>query len=90
MRAKLQLFGFFLCVVLSVAGLYNVYSDNAETEALAMSVACGGAKDCGATLTSLVRTPFGQEIELHTKSGRVPITCVRSFYLFGAYSCTRH
>jgi hypothetical protein len=32
---------FFLCVVCSVAGAYNVLSDNADVERLAQETACG-------------------------------------------------
>src|SRR6185369_1280661 len=42
MKRALQNGVFLLCVFLSVAGAYNVLADNAEVEALAKEVACGG------------------------------------------------
>ncbi len=42
MRRALQSTFFFLCVLFSVAGAYNVMSDNADVEHLAESTACGG------------------------------------------------
>ena len=92
MRRYAQLVIFFLCVFASVAALYNVYSDNAATEALAFSVACGGARDCAPVITSMMRTPFGQELTIQTRPPRgetVPVACVRSLYLVGDYTCTR-
>ena len=89
MRRYAQLVVFFLCVIASVAALYNVYSDNTATEALAFSVACGDARDCKPIITSMMRTPFAQELAIQTRAGTVPVACVRSLYLFGDYTCTR-
>lgn len=89
MRRYAQLAVFFLCVVASVAALYNVYSDNQATEALAFAAACGGARDCSPVITSMMRTPFGQELAIQTRAGTVPVVCTRSLYLFGEYTCVR-
>ncbi len=43
MRRAFQSSVFFLCVLFSVAGAYNVLSDNADVERLAQEVACSAA-----------------------------------------------
>lgn len=75
-----------ICIVVSVAGLVNVYGDNKDVESQAKALACGD-KACG--LTRMDRTPFSQTFELTSKSGTTVIRCVRSAVFFGEYACSR-
>lgn len=75
-----------ILIVLSVLGLMNVYSDNADVEAMARDIACA---DCESTLTRLERTPISQTFHLQTDSGTVVVSCQRSGIFLGAYSCKK-
>ena len=72
MRRAFQSGGFFLCVLISLGGAYNVLSDNAEVEHLAQEVACGGNATrpadaaCHAQKTRMERTPLAQTFDFAT------------------------
>ena len=99
MRRTLQSSLFILLVVISVAGYFNVTSDNADVEKLAVQVACSQAvtggplptpgknMDCHAQKTSVERNPVAQVFELVTTKGNVTVRCTRSFVFFGEYGC---
>ncbi len=93
MRRTFQSGVFLLCVIFSVAGAYNVMSDNAEVERLAQEVACGagGAKApaaaCKAQKTRMERTPFAQTFDFATAKRQVTVRCARSAVLVGDYAC---
>ena len=89
MRSYLRPAVFVICVVLSVASIANVYSDNADVEALARKVACEPETTCAGTVTFMSRTPFSQTFELAIKKSSVRVTCTRSAYLFGDYACVK-
>lgn len=76
-----------ILIVLSVLGLINVYGDNADVEEMAREAACPG---CESTLTRLERTPLSQTFHLQTEdSGTVVVSCRRSGYFLGDYSCKK-
>jgi hypothetical protein len=92
--------GVFL-ILGSVAGVYNVFSDNTEVEHLAQETACGGGVGkaaqlgCTSSKTMMQRNPLGQTFEFATSraatpkagSARVTVHCARSAYLVGDYGC---
>ena len=88
MKRFLQIAIFLLCVLFSVAAVYNVVSDNAEVERMASAVACGdqGAR-CSPQMTRLERTPFAQTFEYVTAKRTVGVRCSRAFVMVGEYSC---
>lgn len=83
---------FVLCVAVSIAGAYNVFSDNAEVRARAAEVACA-VKKCGprgnATMTRLERNPFAQSFEFATPAGPITVHCRRSAVFVGEYGCDK-
>ncbi len=89
MRRALQSSIFFLCVLVSVAGMYNVMADNADVEHLAEQTACGGeAATCKAQKTFMERTPIAQTFDFATAKGKkVSVRCARAFVLAGDYAC---
>ena len=88
MRRFVRVFVFVVCVVLSVAGAYNVMADNAEVEALAAEKACGDqGVGCRAQKTMIERTPIAQTFEFATPKRNVGVRCTRSAIFFGEYSC---
>lgn len=80
---------FLLCVVFSGAALYNVMSDNSETEKLAAEVACDNAPMCAKQKTFMERTPFSQSFTFALKKGSVDVKCTRSLVIFGEYACVK-
>lgn len=73
--------------VVSVLGLINVYSDNADVEAQARKLAC---PTCESTLTRMERTPLGQTFHLQIDaSNGVIVRCEKSAVFFGDYACTK-
>jgi hypothetical protein len=79
---------FVLCVGFSAAAFYNVTSDNADVERLAIGVACGDAGPaCPAQKTSLERTPIAQTFEIATAKRKVGVRCARSLIFVGEYAC---
>lgn len=74
-------------------GLYNVYGDSAEVENLAKLAACGG-HECSTQLTRVERSPIGQSYDLVAErkgkgraSATVTVSCRRTYFLLGAWSC---
>ncbi len=75
-----------LCIVVSTAGLINVYADNQEVMDQAKALACG-EKAC--SLTHMDRTPFSQNFEFTSRSGTAVAHCARSAIFVGEYRCAR-
>ena len=77
-----------LCVVFTVGALLNVVADNSEVEKMAAAVACGdqGAR-CSPHMTRMQRNPFAQTFDFVISKRTLTVTCSRSLYLFGPYSC---
>jgi hypothetical protein len=89
---------FLACVLFSVAGAYNVMSDNAEVEKLAQELACRsdapapkGKPDapCRAQKTSMERNPIAQTFEFATSRETARVRCTRAFFMVGDYACER-
>ncbi|MFO0761065.1 MAG: hypothetical protein U0359_31595 [Byssovorax sp.] len=82
---------FVLCVLFSVAAAYNVMSDNAEVEKLAVAAACSDnpatQKGCDAQKTRIERTPLAQTFEIHTSRRTVEVRCTRALVFVGDYAC---
>lgn len=77
-----------LLLGLSGLGMYNVYSDNADVEAMAKRLACGDEQpECTAGVSRMQRTPIAQSFEISTDKRKVDVKCVRGAYLVGAYTC---
>ncbi len=77
-----------VCIVLTAAGLYNVYSDNADVRHLADLQACDGkTTGCDTVMTRMERSPFSQEFELSTSKKKVLVRCARPYVFFGDYAC---
>ena len=74
------------CVVVSIAGLVNVFSDNADIAAQAKEIGCP-RPTCN--LTRMERTPFAQTFEFRSTAGTIGVKCVRSAIFFGDYACTK-
>lgn len=91
MRRGIQSAVFLVCVLFSVAGAYNVMSDNAEVERQAEATACADGKGpCKAQKTFMERTPLAQSFDFATggASGKkVSVRCARAFVLVGDYAC---
>lgn len=73
-----------LLVLLSILGLFNVYGDNSDVEAMAKEVACEG---CESTLTRLERTPIAQTFHLQTQKALFVVKCQRAGIFLGNYDC---
>jgi hypothetical protein len=88
LKSFLRLLIFVACVVFSVAGVYNVLSDNIEVVRMATAVACAGeGPKCDGRMTRMERNPIAQSFEIVTPKKKVDVRCTRSFYLLGEYSC---
>ncbi|HVY44759.1 MAG TPA: hypothetical protein VHB21_02725 [Minicystis sp.] len=88
MRRALRVIVFLACVGFSVAGAYNVMSDNADVEHMAQAVACGDqGAGCRAQKTMMERTPFAQTFDFATPKRSVGVRCTRSLILVGDYAC---
>jgi hypothetical protein len=85
-RSYVKSFVVLACVVASIAGLYNVFSDNADVEAKAKQIGCPRPQ-CG--LTRMERTPFAQTFEFQSTAGAIGVKCARSGIFFGEYSCAK-
>ena len=86
-RSYLKSFVILTCVVVSVAGLVNVFSDNAEVVTKAKEIGCP-RPPC--TPTKIERTPFAQTFEFQSPAGTIGVKCAREAVFFGEYSCARH
>jgi hypothetical protein len=88
LKSFLKLLFFVACVVFSVAGAYNVLSDNIEVVRMATAVACTGeGPKCDGRMTRMERNPIAQSFEIVTPKKKVDVRCTRSFYLLGEYNC---
>ena len=88
MRRALRILLFVACVFFSVAGAYNVMSDNADVEKLAAEKACGDqGPTCRAQKTMVERNPIAQTFEYNTPKRNVGVRCTRAFWFVGEYSC---
>jgi hypothetical protein len=85
-RSYLRSFFILSLVVVSVAGMVNVFSDNADTVAKAKELGCPHPV---CTLTRMERTPFAQTFEFQSTAGTVGVKCVRSSIFFGEYACSK-
>jgi hypothetical protein len=76
-----------LLLVLTVLGLLNVYADNSEVRADAEKLAC---QACELRLISESRSPFTQTFafQLNHSADVRRVSCARSLYLVGSYSCS--
>jgi hypothetical protein len=96
MRRAIETLVFVLCVVLSVAGAYNVLSDNAEVEKMAEATACKGEGEtpkapaqpaCRPQKTRMERTPIAQTFDFQAGKKTVVVRCTRAFVFAGDYAC---
>lgn len=76
-----------LCVIITVASAVNVFGDNRDVIAKAERAVCWDVDKCNYTMTSMVRTPFGQSFTFEANGKSVDVTCRRSAIVFGEYSC---
>ena len=90
MKQRLKSLLSLLLLAASIAGAYNVMSDNADVEKLAMATACESstAKPCKPQTTMMARNPIGQTFELADGARHVRIRCARQLVLVGDYRCT--
>lgn len=82
---------FAVCAGVTIAGLVNVYADNADVIARAESAACGSPK-CSVQMTRMSRSPLEQSFTFQTSDksrGIAEVTCKRAYVLVGDYSCAR-
>lgn len=82
---------FLLCAGATIAGLVNVYGDNAAVRRSAETAACG-KEECSVTITRQERSPFSQQFTFQTSlkgQTTVDVECKREFVLLGEYTCTR-
>jgi hypothetical protein len=84
-----------LCIGVTIAGLLNVYGDNADVVRRAQTVACG-KPECAAHIVRMERSPFSQTFTFQTRltgekgaatSATVSVECKREFALIGDYAC---
>ena len=85
-RSYLKSFFILSVVVASVAGMVNVFSDNADVVAKAKEIGCPRP---ACTLTRMERTPFAQTFEFQSTLGTVGVKCIRSSIFFGDYGCVK-
>ena len=85
-RSYLKSFFILSLVVASVAGMVNVFSDNADVVAKAKEIGCPRPV---CNLTRMERTPFAQTFEFQSTLGTVGVKCIRSSIFFGDYGCVK-
>lgn len=85
-RSYLKSFFILSLVVASVAGMVNVFSDNADVVAKAKEIGCPRPV---CNLTRMERTPFAQTFEFQSTLGTIGVKCVRSGIFFGDYGCVK-
>ena len=85
-RSYLKSFVVLTCVVVSIAGMVNVFSDNADIVAKAKDIGCPRPV---CNLTRMERTPFAQTFEFQSTLGTIGVKCVRSSIFFGEYDCVK-
>ena len=76
-----------LIVGASIAGLYNVMSDDADLRRTAGAIACGN--DEQRTPSQGARYPILQRYVFQCRSAAVQVTCTRAAYLVGPYTCAK-
>ena len=74
-----------LVVGSSVCFLYNVMADDSELRVEAAHAACGPEESVEPWRVG--RYPVWQTYGFRCSSGSVDVTCTRTYYLFGAYTC---
>jgi hypothetical protein len=82
---------FVLCLSATIAGLVNVYGDNASVRRLAETAACG-TSNCSVTMTRESRSPISQSFTFQTTlkgQQTVDVECKREHILFGEYACSK-
>ncbi len=82
-----------LLVSLTLLGLMNVYSDNADQVKMASEVACG-AKVCETNMVQMQRSVLAQSFVFQTRpidgkgdSSTVSVECARQYVFAGRYEC---
>ncbi|HMJ55863.1 MAG TPA: hypothetical protein VK540_27515 [Polyangiaceae bacterium] len=85
-RPYLKSFLVLTCVVVSIAGLVNVFSDNADTVVKAKAIGCPRPV---CNLTRMERNPFAQTFEFQSTLGTIGVKCARAGIFFGEYSCVK-
>ena len=86
-RSYLKSFVVLTCVVVSIAGMVNVFYDNPDVVAKAKEIGCPRPV---CSLTRMERNPFAQTFEFQSTGGTIGVKCVRSSVFFGEYSCEKH
>jgi hypothetical protein len=95
-RGVLRSVGSVVLLVATALGLYNVYSDDSDVQALAKKVACAD-RPCEAKLARQSRSPLSESFTFETeltdkarphRSASVDVECRRALYLIGEYTCT--
>ena len=85
-KAYLRLLLAVACIVVSLAALINVFSDNADVLARAKAVGCPTGP-CNEARVD--RTPFAQTFDFRTTPGMVTVRCARGAIFFGEYDCKK-
>ena len=78
-RSYLKSFVVLTCVVFSMPGMVNVFSDNADIVAKAKEIGCPRPV---CSLTRMERNPFAQTFEFQSTLGTIGVKCVRVQHLF--------
>lgn len=76
-----------LIISASIAGLFNVWSDDADLRRRASAIACGD--DEPRTPSQGARYPILQRYGFQCGSATVQVTCTRAAYLVGPYTCVK-
>jgi len=86
-KSYLRLFLAIACIVVSLAAMINVFSDNDEVLAQAKAIACAPKVACD--LARMDRSPFAQTFDFRSTPGPVSVRCTRGAIFFGEYGCAR-
>jgi hypothetical protein len=86
-RQYLKSFIVLTCVVVSVAGMVNVFSDNADVEAKAKVIGCPRPGVCNQI--RLERSVIAQTFHFQSTLGTIVVRCARSSIFFGDYGCAK-
>jgi hypothetical protein len=78
-----------LLIVVTGAGLYNVYAANDAVRELAQTAACPDRSDPVCRIHRIERTPFSQSFEFQNRGGVINVRCTRAAIFVGAYACAR-
>lgn len=80
-----------VCLLVTAAGLNNVYGDSGDVERLAESAACGG-EHCSVKMVEMSKTPFGHKYVYQTNVDNqttARVECAREYVLVGSYECEK-